>query len=174
MMFRPNILKLLHDDSHLCIDKCFQRAKGSVYCQSITEDIRHLVNKCSKCLVNCRWNQKEPNVPFDIPIIAWKTITSNLFTFDSKSYLLVIDLSCCFPAVRLLPNETSKLVLQCMKLMFTNFGIPEIIISDSGPCFKSSEFQDFCQKFDIVHQAGSAFNHQANSIAERAIQTVNI
>ena len=29
--FQPELLGLLHDDSHLGIDKCIQRAKGSVY-----------------------------------------------------------------------------------------------------------------------------------------------
>ena len=59
-----------------------------------------------------------------------------------------------------------------MKDVFSNFGIPEIIISDNGPCYKSQEFNDFCAKFDIVHQTGASYNHQANSIAERAIQTI--
>ena len=31
---------------------------------------------------------------------------------------------------------------------------------------------DFCQKFEIEHITGSAYNHQANAIAERNIQTI--
>ena len=29
--YRPDLLNLLHDDSHLGIDKCIQHAKGSIY-----------------------------------------------------------------------------------------------------------------------------------------------
>ena len=47
-----------------------------------------------------------------------------------------------------------------------------LLISDNGPCYKSQEFNEFCPKFDITHETGAAFNHQANSIAERAIQTI--
>ena len=68
--YRPELLSLLHDDSHLGIDKCIQHAKGSVYWPNISEDIMSMVNKCEKCLVNCRHNQEEPYIPFDIPIIG--------------------------------------------------------------------------------------------------------
>ena len=59
-----------------------------------------------------------------------------------------------------------------MKDISSNFGIPEVIISDNGPCYKSKEFRTFCAKFDIVHQTGVSYNHQANSMAECAIQTI--
>ena len=51
--FRPKLLSLLHDDSHLGIDKCIQQVQGSVYWSNISEDIKSIVNKCEKCLVNC-------------------------------------------------------------------------------------------------------------------------
>ena len=56
--FRPELLSLLHDDSHLEIDKCIQQAKGSIFWPNISKDIKSIVNKCVKCLANCRRNQK--------------------------------------------------------------------------------------------------------------------
>ena len=78
--------------SHLGIDKCIQRAKGSIYWPSITEDIKSIVNKCEKCSDNCRCNQKEPYIPIDIPIVAWKTVPTDLFVFKDQTYMIVIDL----------------------------------------------------------------------------------
>ena len=52
--FQPELLSLLHDDSHLGIDKYIQRAKGSIYWPSITEDIKSIINKCEKCLCHIR------------------------------------------------------------------------------------------------------------------------
>ena len=37
--FRPELLSLLHDDSHLCIDKYIQWAKGSVYWQTFQKTL---------------------------------------------------------------------------------------------------------------------------------------
>ena len=38
--FQPELLSLLHHDSHLGIDKCVQWAKGSIYWPNITEDVK--------------------------------------------------------------------------------------------------------------------------------------
>ena len=65
--YQPELLSLLHDDSHLGIDKCIQHAKGSIYWPSITEDIKSIVNKCEKCLAHSRCNQEEPCIPNRYP-----------------------------------------------------------------------------------------------------------
>ena len=81
--YQPELLSLLHDDSHLGIDKCIQCAKGSIYWPNITEDIKSIINKCERCLAHCRRNQKEPYIPIDIPIVAWKTVVTDLFVFQN-------------------------------------------------------------------------------------------
>ena len=170
--YQPELLSLLHDDSHLGIDKCIQCAKGSIYWQSIIENIKSIINKCEKCLAHCRHNHKELYIPIDIPIVAWKTVATDLFMFQDKTYILIIDLFSHFPVVRQLCGESIKLVLDALKDIFSNFGIPESIISNNGQCYKSQEFNTFCAKFEINHITGASYNHQANSIAERMIQTI--
>ena len=84
----------------------------------------------------------------------------------------MIDLFSHFPVVRQLSGENTKMMLKAIQNVFADFGIPEVIISDNGPCYKNHEFKEFCNKFDINHVTGAAYNHQANAIAERCIQTV--
>ena len=91
---------------------------------------------------------------------------------QEKTYILIIDLFSHFAVVRQLHGESTKLVLDALKNVFSNFGIPETIISDNGPCYKSQEFNNFCAKFVINHITGASYNHQANSIAECMIQTI--
>ena len=86
--------------------------------------------------------------------------------------MVVVDVFSCFPVVRQLHGESTKLVLNALRGILSDFGIQEVIISDNGPCYKIQEFNIFCAKFDIVHQNGASYNHQANSIAERAKQTI--
>ena len=163
---------LLHDDSHLGMDKCVQRAKGCVYWPNITEDIKSMVQHCEKCLMNCRQNQRETDIPIKIPIVTWKVIASDLFVFNSKSFILVIDLFSRFPVIRRLAGESSHVVVEAIKDILCDFGMPETIITDNGSCYKSQEFLNFCARFEIEHITGSAYNHQANAIAERSIQTI--
>ena len=87
-------------------------------------------------------------------------------------YILIIDLFSHFPVVRQLRGESTKLVLDALKDIFSDFGIPKSIISNNGPCYRSQEFSKFCSRFEIKHITGAAYNHQANAIAERSIQTV--
>ena len=82
--FQPELLSLLHDNSNLGIDKCIQRAKGSMYWPNISEDIKSIVNKCEKCLANCQRNQKEPYIPFDIPIVATSPLLLIYSLFKTK------------------------------------------------------------------------------------------
>ena len=65
-----------------------------------------------------------------------------------------------------------KTVLRAMQNIFADFGIPKVIISDNGTCYKSQEFNNFCARFEINHITGASYNHQANSIAEHMIQTI--
>ena len=102
----------------MCTSQIFQKTKS-------------IVHKCEKCLVNCRHNQKEPNLPIEIPVIAWKTMTTDLFVFNDKTYILVIDLFSHFPVIRKLAGESTHLVLDAIKNIFSDFGIPEAIISDN-------------------------------------------
>ena len=65
-----------------------------------------------------------------------------------------------------------KMVLNALKGTFSNFGIPENIISDNDSCYKGQEFNNFCMRFEINHIMGASYNHQVNSIAEHMIQTI--
>ena len=78
-----------------------------------------------------------PYIPFDIPIVAWKTVATDLLVFNDKTYILVIDLFSRFPVARQLHGESMKLVLNALKAIFSDFGMPETIISDNGPCLET-------------------------------------
>ena len=87
-------------------------------------------------------------------------------------HIVVVDLFSRFPVVRQLHGESTKLVLDALKDVFSDFGIPETITSDNGPCYKSQKFSSFCARFEINHITGGSYNHQTNSIAEHMIQTI--
>ena len=52
--------------------------------------------------------------------------------FQDKTYTLIIDLFSHFLVVRQLCGESTELVLDALKAVFSNFGIPESIISDNA------------------------------------------
>ena len=71
-----------------------------------------------------------------------------------------------------MPNETSKSVINALKGIYCNFGLPKRILSDNGPCFKAFEFIDFHAKLNITVEKCSAYNHNSVGSVERMVQTI--
>ena len=56
--------------------------------------------------------------------------------------------------------------------MFSRFGIPEVIVTDSGACFTSSDFESFLQYNGVKHLTPAPYHPSSNGLAERAVQIV--
>lgn len=66
---------------------------------------------------------------------------------------------------------TTLHVVKELKTMFARFGIPDVLISDSGPQFASQDFADFATRLGFCHVTSSPHYLQANKEVERAVQT---
>ena len=95
-----------------------------------------------------------------------------LFTLDGQSFILTVDVTSRFPVVRILQNEMTTSVINALKGIYCNFGLPKRIISDNGPCFKVKEFSDFHTKLGIMTETISSYNHASLGSAEQMVQTV--
>ncbi|CAM1294288.1 Uncharacterised protein r2_g366 [Pycnogonum litorale] len=104
--------------------------------------------------------------------LPWEEIGTDLFEFNSKTYLLTIDYLSKFIEVDLLTEATSKRTIKALKKQFTSHGIPTTIRSDNGPQYSSSIFTKFCDSWGISHITSSPHSPQSNGEAERAVQTI--
>ena len=114
----------------------------------------------------------DPVLPRELPLVPWTLLELDRFTCESHSYLLVVDVTLRFPLVRTLPNETSRSVINALKGIYSDFGLPKRVLSDNGPCFKSFEFLDFHAKLNITVEKSSAYNHNSVGSVERMVQTI--
>ena len=155
-----------------CIDRTKLCARDSVYWPSINKDIESLIKTCDLCQEHSSRNKKDPSLPRDIPIQAWSTIQMDLFMLEDHTFLLVVDMTSRFPVVRILNSETTKSVLNTLKGVYCNFGLPKKVLTDNNPCFKSVDFNEFCTKLGVTTDTISSYNHASLGSAERMIQTV--
>ena len=68
-------------------------------------------------------------------------------------------------------SATSSVTIDKMRSTFASHGLPEIVVSDSGSNFVSSEFKSFLQKNDIKHITSAPYHPSTNGLVERAVQT---
>ena len=86
--------------------------------------------------------------------------------------MMFVDVTLHFPVVRILSNESSRVMINALKGVYCDFGLPRRVLSDNGPCFKSQEFKNFHAKLSVAVEISSAYNHQSMGSVERMVQMI--
>ena len=169
---RKDILKKIHE-GHQGQVKCKLRAKECVYWPDITKNIEEETARCSTCQANARSQSKEPMELMELPTRPWQIIGTDLFYLDSQTYLAVADYFSKFPIIKRMPEHcTSKAVINALKEIFAEYGIPDVIRSDNGPQYDCQAFVSFTKEWGIEHVTSSPHFPQSNGFIERTIQTL--
>ena len=85
---------------------------------------------------------KEPMHTHDVPRRPLIKLDTDLFECNKKHYILIVDYFSKFPIICKLHSFRSGTVISELKGIISENGIPEVVISDGGPQFRS-EFRDF-------------------------------
>ncbi len=89
-----------------------------------------------------------------------------------KMILIIVDSHSKWIEAFPTDSSTSSKVIELSRTLFAQFGVPEVIVTDNGPCFVSEEFEMFLIKNGVKHIASAPYHPATNGLAERAVQTV--
>ena len=119
---------------HQGMEKCKLRAKSCVFLHNINQDVDQdrLVQLCDACKEHQKMQGAETLMPHEIPVRPWQIVAADLFHFEGSNFILIVDYYSKYPFVRKLNNFSSQDVINTMKQVFGENGIPERIISDNG------------------------------------------
>jgi hypothetical protein len=106
-----------------------------------------------------------------LPSRPWQRIAADVLYFKENNYLLITDYYSRYLELAHLPDMTSASLIYRCKNIFARWGIPEQLVSDSGPNFASEQFKSFADDYGFEHIFVSARYPQANGAAERAVRT---
>ena len=168
---RAKVLEKLHE-GHFGIDWTKLRARDTVYWPEINKDIEALIRTCEICQEHGRRNNKDLVLAREIPFAPWTLIEMDVFTCEDHTFLLTVDVTSRFPVVRILSSETTRSVLNAIKGIYSDFGLPKRVLTDNGACFKAREFNEFHAKLGVMVEHSSAYNHQSVGSVKCMVQTM--
>ena len=70
------------------------------------------------------------------------------------------------------PHPLPVSVIEELRLLFARFGLPEIVVTDNGTCFVSTEFEKFLKGNVVKHTTSVPYHPASNVVAETAVQMV--
>ena len=120
---------------HEVIEKIPLLARRCVYWRGIDQDIESLISKCYICLKYSRCEQKGILLLRDLPTRAWQYIGTDLLKLNVQNITIVADDYSKIPLI--INSESSKTVIQKLKTIFDEHGIPDMVFSDEEPCHAS-------------------------------------
>ena len=168
---RADTLQKLHQ-SHQGIEKIKRLARESIFWPGMNSQIDELVSNCSTCLHHANANQHEPLHPHEIPSRPWQKVGTDLFDWNGKPHLIVVDYYSRYPEVSELRNTKARTVINKTKSIFSRHGIPESVVSDNGTQYSSEEYKQFTKDYNFIHNTISPRYPQSGGLHEKTVQTV--
>ena len=87
-------------------------------------------------------------------------------------FLIVIDSFSKSPEVIVMKSTSATKTIDELRCLFSRWKIPEQIVIDNGPQFKSDEFKLFLSENGITHLIMAPYFPATNKQAERFVQTM--
>ena len=102
----------------------------------------------------------------------WEKLATDLFEIQGRHYMVTVDYFANFMEVDFWTSLSAGQVITKLKGHFARYGVPKMVVTDSGTQFAAGEFAKFTAKWGIHHVMSTPGHHQANSKAESAVKIV--
>lgn len=168
---RQAVLKMLHK-AHSGIVQTKAMARSYVWWPRLNEDIEGLVSNCAKCLEH-RHMPPKTNHTWITPTRPWSRIHIDFAgPFHGRNFLIIVDAYSRWPELFMVNNTNSATVIKLLRQVFSTHGLCEVLVSDNGTAFVSSETEEFLKANNIRHVTTAPYHPATNGLAERMVQTI--
>ena len=91
--------------------------------------------------------------------------------YHNEMFLIIVDSFSKWIDVIPSSSATSDETIKKLRIVFTNFGLPEQIVTDNGSALTSKEFETFLQRNGIQQIRTAPYHPASNGRGEKTIQT---
>ena len=125
----------------------------------------------------CQSSRKNPALvllhPWEWPRRSWSRVHADYASpFMGQMLLLLVDMHTKWMDAHIVSSATSQSMIEKMRKTFATLGLPEMLVTDNGTVFTSSEFEQFVRRNGIRHVTSSPYHPASNGLAERGVQTM--
>ncbi|XP_016335635.1 uncharacterized protein K02A2.6-like [Sinocyclocheilus anshuiensis] len=168
---RAMLLKLLHQ-SHTGMAKMKGLARSYFWWPGMDKEVEKESQLCEECMKHRKMPPVAPLHPWEWPETPWSRIHVDYAgPFLGKMFLVIVDAHSKWMDIYPMNSSTSQATIEKLRQSFSIFGITQILVSDDGFCFTSTEFEKFMKNNGIRHVRSAPFHPSSNGLAERAVQT---
>uniref|UniRef100_A0ABD2WCX6 RNA-directed DNA polymerase n=1 Tax=Trichogramma kaykai TaxID=54128 RepID=A0ABD2WCX6_9HYME len=172
---RERVLYELHDlIGHPGEEETFRSIESRYYWPNLAHYVREHVKLCRVCACGKTSKYSKTNIRPHQPKVPWDTIALDFMgpypiTARRKRFILVVtDLfSRWTEAITMTTTDTTKVVEVLEKKVFSRWGYPKSILSDNGPQFRSTAWQEACQKWQAHMHTTAIYSPRANPTERR-------
>lgn len=169
---REKILLFLHE-SHLGITKSKSLGRNYFFWLGFNSHIEETIKNCEICSENASTPKKLEISSWPIDTEIWKRLHLDFFgPIGNKYFLIIIDPTSKWLECLCVTGLDSNQTIRELKILFSHFGIVEVLVSDNGPAFRSREFEKFCSEFKIKHLTSAVKKPNSNGQAEVSVKFV--
>ncbi|MGL5708694.1 MAG: RNase H-like domain-containing protein, partial [Aeromonas sp.] len=122
-------------------------ARSYVYWPGIDRDIENMVQRCSRCQQAAKNPPRQTPVPWPPTQHPWTRLHIDFAgPINGVTYMVLVDAFSKWPEIVPFSSATSSSTISALRRIFSQHGLPEIIVSDNGSQFTSSQFDAFCRQ----------------------------
>ncbi|XP_033095389.1 uncharacterized protein K02A2.6-like [Anneissia japonica] len=162
--------QILHK-GHPGIEATKRRAREIVYWRSMCDDISKFVSSCQVCNALKAHQAKEPLLLHNIPDLPWTIVATDIFEWNNKHYLVLVDSYPGWFEMNTLTDLTSATVIVKLKRHFATHGTLQILISDNRGQYSGHQFKQFASEWNFVHITSSPEHDTTKSNTDSAKRT---
>ncbi|KAK9722222.1 hypothetical protein QE152_g19768 [Popillia japonica] len=134
----------------------------------MSQEIENHVKACKTCEKFSIQNTKEEMLRYQTPQRPWERVGVDIFTYGNQSYLVVYDTYSNWLECNEIYHKSGDEVVKQLKLLFSRFGIPDIVSCDNVP-FGSIQMKMFAKEWGFEIRTRSPNYPQSNGLAERGV-----
>lgn len=167
--FRSQLLGELHKD-HPGMRRMKELARNYLWYPGMDQDVENLVSKCEGCQLVRNDPVKGPTIPWRYPERPMERVHIDYAEFEKQNYLVIVDAFSKWIDVVQVSSTSTSSTISVLRKFFSQFGLPEELVSDNAAQFTCKEFEHFLQMNGVKHTKSPPYHPASNGAAERQVQ----